>query len=566
MRCPSLLFSAILVALAVLTSSCVDITSIDDLDPNARDVFDEELPEAAVLGPEMPLEVGSLLQVEASDDSGVRRLAVFFTDEDGQVIWASDTINAHDVPEGVFDIPVTELPSTFPYGEPVNAVAWAQDRVGKERLQGAPEDNPLSMAAASGTSVTVYEGRTFRVSSGTIGDIVHNFVDHQIYYTNIDGNYVGIFDLFGMAMTDYRIMVGSRPNMMAFRPFAYGPGPTLAVFNSGGTEVSIVDITSREGGYERWRIVMPIIEAEVGSEEIILDTDVSSIMLQCNSVVCNEPTLYIGSPRLGGTGAGLVRSLAVTSPRPTARFSVLTPTHSPVLEADESVTVTADEISRLNGSRSRLFERENRSRCGTLAFGAAILASSHEVDGSFFIAETGEAGQSCDRQGGVRILRFDPDGDGQHIVSHSSIVNFDYDANLQDGGIQGIDVNDDASVVVIHTANTIYVTDGQLRRLATIPLDGVRAVSFLAGHTGGPGPVEEGAVFVADTNDGMVIFETQHFTEVTRYHTAGTSRGHLEFVPVDDRGNLAIFGVNSDADGLIVLETSIQDLVFRSNR
>lgn len=560
-----------LVVLALVLPSCVEETDLRDIDPTIPEIPDEEHPVSEILEPEVALEVGRTIDVSVSDDTGVSQafLRLYHGEfaegeEEPELLWTSDTMYVGNAEEAVVEITIQDLPPDFPFGEEVMAVAWVRDEVGKVRYTGAPDDDPLNLEEASLTPLTIYEGQTHRIEAGEIGAIAYNDLDGQIYYTNVERNHVGIFDFEGMALSDDVIPVGSRPRELAFRRYAWGSQPALAVINSGGTDVSIVDITERGGGQERWRIVLPIIEAEVGEEEMTLDPDVSSVLIKCPDVICDQPILYLASPRLGSSEPAIIRSLEVTAPDPAARFSVLSPGYSPVLEADEPVTVRAEEIDRQDGEATLLFEADDRSRCGTLAFGSSSLTTSHEVDGSFFVAERGEADDSCDPVGGGRIVRFDPDPQtGDHFVSQSAIINFDYDPNLHDGGIEELDVNDDGSVVVAHNGSEVFVTDGDLRRLGTIEVGNVHAISFLSGHTGGPGPASEGAMFAVSSDEGLVIYETRHFTEVTRFRTAATSRGELEFVPTNDHGDLAIFGVDSNDEGILVLETSMDEILRR---
>src|SRR5690606_39338220 len=124
--------------------------------------------------------------------------------------------------------------------------------------------------------------------------------------------------------------------------FRSGMKPVLAVFNDGGLDVSVVDLSDRGlGGTERWRVQIPLIRATIDDMVHSIQPRASSILIHCPDDFCHDPVLYLASPAADDAARVAVRSLAIADPDPNADFSIFAPAYTGIISAEQPVSIQA---------------------------------------------------------------------------------------------------------------------------------------------------------------------------------------------------------------------------------
>src|SRR5690606_632869 len=255
-------FLPALVASVVGLAACGDYASLTDVRPPTEVLVDSLPPVITLRAPEQALEEGESLVATITDDVRVSVAVAYLLDQQRKILWRSDTIQVGRDSADVH-FPLIGLPSGFPFGQEVLYTAWARDASGKERFAGtasvAEAQAPVpasTLNEAEVESVTIAFGRTFSLGEGvSFGGMAYDAFERMVYLTVPSRNEVrGLSlapSLSAMKIAGWRIPVGSRPNLIAFQRYAWGVKPVLAVFNDGGLDVSVVDLSDRGlGGTE----------------------------------------------------------------------------------------------------------------------------------------------------------------------------------------------------------------------------------------------------------------------------------------------------------------------------
>lgn len=577
----------LILGLVLPLTGCLDSAGITDIGDREPPEEDNVAPAMEIQDPEGDLEIGDPLRVRVVDVSGVRRVALYLLpgDEDqNEPLFVSDTVALNSPQDTEVSIPIGALPADFPFGEQIRFTFWAEDSRGNTGFAGRDipaaadtteqgegggqeeevESAPQSLAGATTGNATIFASRTFGFSGERLGDLVWNSHFKMVYFSSVTNNYVGGFDPGQNKVRDFRIGTGSRPSLLATDPDNFGPGPTLIAFNSGGTDLSLIDLTD-DGGTERDRVVIPLINLTVGDIGLQLRRDAHEITVQCPTRSCFEPTLFLGSSALDDEfqttdGMGATRSLKLTDPNTLADFDVITPEFRGVLPEDQEVEVEATFTNPETAEDSLLFARTGRSQCGTLAFGSTVVATADERGAPIFIGEDGEAEQACDAAaGGSRVFRVSLENDVYHIEA-SSVVNFDRDDQLRN--VQSIDVNKDGTIVALRADSAVFITNGDLRRLATLPVEQSTAVAILEGQENGLGSIGQGGLVAVAEEEHLRIFELDNFREVGTFPIASPIKeDQLLLVRTDDIGGLMAVGITEEEAGLLTVPTDIEQLL-----
>lgn len=552
---------------------CGDYPSLTDIDL-PQDILRDTLPPAVHLAITGGLvDGGEGVQATVVDDMRVESAALILARANGTVLWESEPVSLEtDSIDLVFQV---DPPTAFPYGDTVYLTVTAIDAAG--HLGAATtgsgsslvflrdgvvacvtSDGMVRNANACLTPIVVAHGRTHRLpNKGQIGGAAYDPLAQRLYLTDKDANAVRAFSLTERGFLDWHISVGSRPQQIVFERFAWGVQPTLVVMNSGGTDLSIVDLANDgRGGKERWRIPIPLIKVVMDQDTIPLKPSVSSVLVHCPDALCSSPKLFLGSPKVEDENRVFTRSLSLTALDPNHEFDILTPLYHPgVPPNDQEVTIQAFVVDPFTGQETQLVASRTASKCGTLAFGGSILATSENPIGPIYLVETGKSDGACGPSG--RVLRFDRI-DENYIVSAAAAIHIDYDDAVRE--IEEVSTNADGSLVLLRSGDNILITDGYLRRLGLVETPRARAIAFLEGQTEGAKATSGGALFAVAGSEGVDVFETAHFTKVAHFTTKNAMTGPLRFVYVGDRGELAIVGPNEDRDGIIVIYTDLSVL------
>ena len=549
-------------------AACGDYASLTDVRPPTEVLVDLLPPVITLRAPEQALEEGESLVATITDDVRVSVAVAYLLDQQRKILWRSDTIQVGRDSADVH-FPLTGLPSGFPFGQEVLYTAWARDASGKERFAGtvsvAEAQAPVpasTLNEAEVEPVTIAFGRTFSLGEGvSFGGMAYDAFERMVYLTVPSRNEVrGLSlapSLSAMKIAGWRIPVGSRPNLIAFQRYAWGMKPVLAVFNDGGLDVSVVDLSDRGlGGTERWRVQIPLIRVTIDDMVHSIQPRASSILIHCPDDFCHDPVLYLASPAADNAARVAVRSLAIADPDPNADFSIFAPAYTGIISEDQPVTIQAWAVDPNTGNETPIFGPVVASRCGALAIGTTMVATTERLGGDLFLIEDGKARGACGGSG--RVLRFSRDNFGPYYISTPAVINYDFDPAL--AGVSQVAVNADGSLVLLRAGERVFVTTGDLRRLGTIEVQGASAIAFLEQQTDGPGHGSNGALFAVAARDGIHVFEAAHFTEVKHFPTARGFGSELLFLRRDDGDRLLILGFTENNEGLLILETRLSEL------
>lgn len=129
----------------------------------------------------------------------------------------------------------------------VEISAFAVDSVGN-RGGVSLTGNPVFFAAGAKDTITVVEGLTLPLpSGGRVADAIYNPNLNEVYFTNVELDRVEIFDVVSATFDPNGIPVGSRPWGLSLWPrdTLGNNADTILVANSGGTNISVVDVLNR---------------------------------------------------------------------------------------------------------------------------------------------------------------------------------------------------------------------------------------------------------------------------------------------------------------------------------
>jgi hypothetical protein len=412
-------------------------------------------------------------------------------------------------------------------------------------------DSPLVRAKATAAPVKLASGLTVRLATGSrVSGVAYDPGSRLLYFTDSTTNAVRALNVDSTRVAPWAIAVGSKPAAIMFLP-ASGVRPgSLATYNSGGTDLSLVNLVPGVGGVERQRIVLPITTIMVGQEAVRATTTILGLTPYCLAAPCTQPTLFLGA---GDNNVAVTRSIAVEGTDPNAGFTMLAPSFSTRLPQDSMVDVRVVVTDRQTTRDSVVFERSGVSKCGTLAVGGNLVATSEDPGGPIFVADRGTARTLCGSVG--RVLRFDRGATrSDWSVSSQVAVSNSSDDRLR--FVTGLAVNADASQVALLTEGGILVTDGNLRLLGTIPVDKGAAVAFLTEQRGG------GQQWIAVSRGAdVMVYETQHFQAVARLESARPLGRSLRFVLLDRMiGRVALIADLASGAGFFTLNTTLATL------
>jgi len=134
--------------------------------------------------------------------------------------------------------------TTFP--QRIQIVAFATDAAGNRGETSF--DGVTAISNGKRDTVVVVNGITKKLpAGGRVADAVYNRNLNEVYMTNVELDRVEVFDVTDTAF-DASISVGARPWGIALWPDFVSTGVNLnmvMVANSGGTNISVVDVTAR---------------------------------------------------------------------------------------------------------------------------------------------------------------------------------------------------------------------------------------------------------------------------------------------------------------------------------
>ncbi|HMA20152.1 MAG TPA: hypothetical protein VKO87_05085, partial [Gemmatimonadaceae bacterium] len=202
------------------------------------------------------IEVNDTLHIEASDQTGIVTMGYEVRRAPGGTIDSKDSLQSNgnitsQIRTFEMRLPYTQFPTTVyvqAFARNSNGVrAYAKLPGGAERI------DTLTVVAGSTKSLP---------SGGVVADALYHQRTDRLYFTNIDRNQLEVFSLTDSSFKS-PILVGSRPWGIAAWPRDHSGtmGDTLLVANSGGTDISYVNLNSGGSGREVYRYALPNIIA-----------------------------------------------------------------------------------------------------------------------------------------------------------------------------------------------------------------------------------------------------------------------------------------------------------------
>ncbi len=321
------------------------------------------------------IEVTDTVHVEADDPSGISQLGYEVRSTPGGPIDDTQTF--------VSNGQLTFQPNTFKMNLPYTTFPQtAYIQVFAQNSNGVRAYAKLSNGADRIDTVTVVAGVTRTLPfGGQVADALYHPGKDRLYLTNITRNQVEVFNL---ADSSFKapVIVGSRPWGIAAWPRDRNgtKGDTLLVANSGGTQISYIDLNAGASGsgLEVFRYLLPnIVVATITTTT----SATSGLPIQVRTVYdFSDRPQFIGATchQVGGVCTETVLTYSTTP----------TPGQSP-------------PFSNLNGT----LRWENLTK-GVTAAGKFDSTTSH----FFFEQAIGQTGARGDT---LQIVRFDADGVGQ---------------------------------------------------------------------------------------------------------------------------------------------------------
>ncbi|MCZ8205976.1 hypothetical protein [Gemmatimonas sp.] len=227
------------------------------------------------------VEVSDTVFVEATDPVGISVIGYEVRTLAGQIVVADSVTST-----GAF----STLVRTFRTRVPVNVFPTAVTVAGFARnANGRRDVSRLGSGAVRADTVQVVAGYTNPLpGGGQVADALYVPRTDRLYLSNIERNWLEVFNL---ADSTFRapVGVGSRPWGIAAWPRNRdgAMGDTLLVANSGGTNISYVDLNAGPTGREVYRYPLPN----------IMVYSITSVKSQLTDQVITQRTVYDFSDR-----------------------------------------------------------------------------------------------------------------------------------------------------------------------------------------------------------------------------------------------------------------------------
>ena len=202
------------------------------------------------------IEVNDTLHVEASDQTGITTLGYEVRRSIGGAIDAKDSVVSNGNITSQLNTFTLSLPySQFPTTVYIQAFARNSNGTRAYAKLGGGTDRIDTVTVVAGSTRNLPGG-------GAVADALYHPRTDRLYLTNTNRNEV---DVFSLADSSFKspVSVGSRPWGIAAWPRDHNGtmGDTLLVANSGGTDISYINLNSGATGREVYRYPLPNIIA-----------------------------------------------------------------------------------------------------------------------------------------------------------------------------------------------------------------------------------------------------------------------------------------------------------------
>ena len=256
------------------------------------------------------VEVGDTIHVEATDPAGITTLGYEVRRAAGGAIEARDSITSNGSLTSALNTFQMRLPySTFP--TTIFVQAFARNSNGVRAYAKIPG------GADRIDTVTVVAGSTRGLpTGGQVADALFHPGRNRLYLSNIQRNTLEVFSL-GDSSFKSPVNVGSRPWGLAGWPRdrAGTMGDTILVANSGGTDISYVNIATSGSGSEIRRYLLPNIVL-FGITTVTSSTSSVPIQQRTRYDFSDRPQFLGATCQGSGPGCGDVVLVYSTTPTP----------------------------------------------------------------------------------------------------------------------------------------------------------------------------------------------------------------------------------------------------------
>lgn len=537
------------------------------------------------------MEVGDTIHVEATDQTGITTLGYEIRRVVGGAIDARDSVVSNgnitsQLKTFVLKLPYTEFPTK------VFIQAFARNSNGTRAYA------KLSGGVDRVDTVTIVAGSTRSLPlGGTVADALYHPRTDRLYFTNIERNQVEVFSLTDSSFKA-PILVGSRPwGISAWPRDRNGTmGDTLLVANSGGTDISYVNLNGGGSGREVFRYALPnIVAFTVTSTK----SPAGFTVQQKTRYDFSDRPQFLGSTCTGsGSDCGDVVITYSTTPTPgqsepfskkngTLRWENVTKKTSHFYfeqavgqEQDRADTLEVIRYDANTGAETVLVPYKQFITVGTKSFEYSIVV--RRADLAFrdttFVRNSGNFRRAAYGEGGLvngtRAMTFDatrgldPFGSAQTAtgtvvfplptpvidlgVSQAANVT-DFVANSF-ARVQGVAMNFDGSLAGIR-ADSTYLLNPALRLQGILGTTASNAGLDFHPNNSGPNsfPLATRLVFAASAEPEIEIFDSYCYKRVTSVPIRDPIIGPVKAALRPSTGQLVLVGATQSGIVIVTL-------------
>jgi hypothetical protein len=510
------------------------------------------------------VEVSDSITVRATDPSGITEMSWSATLLDGTAVGGATTTYSGNLTAVRETYPLNFSFASLPQTLIITAAAVdGAGNAGQARV-----DTAVTAALRADTILVVYGITKGLPAGGRIVDAIYSESMNEVYLTNVELSRVDVLQLVDTSFVSGGIPVGSQPWGIAMWPRdANGAaGDTVVVANSGGTDLSIVDLPLRR---EVRRHALPNFLVD----EVTTELDVTTLVIQIKFTRhdFSDRPQYLGMtcrPGVGPCDPNQILAVYSTTPtvdqgafpdRGSVRWENLTSAvpeshffweHAEVLPSpefdtlrvfvDRGPTVPLQEI--LNPACGRLVDMEKLIfRNLTFVrnsgdFSHAFIGEGGVVSGETFAQAVGyntQAGMfsavcSGDIITGTDTIPFSGPLEEDLGITPSFRVS-DFISNTATV-VNSIAINFNGFTNMVRTTDSVYVLDEALRLKGLIAVGGENSGmdlnadhAFTAGVGGTPGTWPVGATgdpndrltYLASSEPQIEVFDTYFFEPVS---------------------------------------------------
>lgn len=552
------------------------------------------------------------ITIHATDPSGITRVGFTVTDLLGNPV-GGDSVNFAGTTTDQRVTMGLKLTGIIVFPTQVIVQAFAIDgAVARNRgVTGAVFTVPSPTGAARNDTVTLVAGRTFALpAGGTIGDAIYNKNTNEVYLTNTTLSRLEIFQVANSTFVASGIpTAGPQPVGIALWPVdTLGDyQDTVVVANTGGTELSIVDVRTGVRSLV-WRQALPnfIIEkyqvqtGTGGTFAVITYYDVSdrpqyvgTVCRTSGSANCapdqvyaiysTTPTISSSSPF---SGKGTLRMEALTQ-NPAAQFGHLFWEIGGQLNGVSSDTLRVEEARGLTSSVVL-----------TACAGVTLNFETFGLGDSTFVRNSGDFAHAFIGEGGnisaafARVMGYNshqpltktanscftskagaagPSDAGEDDIDAGMSPAFQVSDFISNTGVRisSIATNFNGLTNAVR-ADSIYYLDANLRLAATSPAPvGASGMDMNYNHTfspfgacppcGGAGNQNDRVLFAAQPDGSIAVFDTYHGAQIATVPLRDPIIGPLR-VTKDAGGNQLLFAITSRGLVMVAIPTIVNPL------